>query len=111
MLTLLNVRGVIPTFVAISTGKLSDINVLDVVPLEAESIVTMDRAYLDFARLYAIHRRFAFFVIRAKKNLRFEVISCYYSGGGNRQSHYDYRSCASFIRPNVTSGAACHDLA
>lgn len=75
MHTLLNVRGAIPTFVAISTGKLSDVNVLDVVPLEAESIVAMDRAYLDFARLYAIHRRFAFFVIRAKKNLRFQRIA------------------------------------
>jgi len=72
--TLLNVRGAIPTFVAISTGKLGDVNVLDVVPLDAESIVAMDRAYLDFARLYAIHRRLAFFVIRAKKNLRFRRI-------------------------------------
>jgi hypothetical protein len=75
MHTLLNVRGAIPTFVAISTGKLSDVNVLDVVPLDAEAIVAMDRAYLDFARLYAIHRRLAFFVIRAKKNLRFRRLA------------------------------------
>jgi hypothetical protein len=44
---------------------------MDVVPIEADSIYTMDRAYLDFERLYQIHLTGAFFVIRAKSNTQF----------------------------------------
>ena len=32
----------------------------------------MDRGYVDYARLYAIHKQGAFFVIRAKVNLRYQ---------------------------------------
>ena len=71
MHTLLDLRGSIPTFIHVSTGKVHDITILDTAPLEPDSIVTMDRAYLDFMRLYAIHRLPAFFVIRAKSNLRY----------------------------------------
>jgi hypothetical protein len=70
MHTLLDLRGSIPTFIHVSTGKVHDVTILDTAPLEPDSIVTMDRAYLDFTRLYAIHRLPAFFVIRAKSNLR-----------------------------------------
>lgn len=71
MHTLLDLRGSIPAFVAMTTGKVHDVNMLDEVPIKPDSVVTMDRAYLDFERLYAVHRLPAFFVIRAKKNLRF----------------------------------------
>ena len=71
MHTLLDLRGSIPTFIHVSTGKVHDVTVLDTVPLEPDSVVTMDRGYLDFTRLYAIHRLPAFFVIRAKSNLRY----------------------------------------
>lgn len=71
MHTLLDLRGSIPTFIHVSTGKEHDVTILDTAPLEPDSIVTMDRAYLDFTRLYAIHRLPAFFVIRAKSNLRY----------------------------------------
>ena len=74
MHTLLDIRGAIPAFITVTTGKLHDVNVLDEVPLEPDSVVTMDRAYVDFARLYAIHRLAAFFVVRAKRNLRFRRI-------------------------------------
>jgi hypothetical protein len=47
-----------------------DVNQLGTVPLEKESIVTLDRGYTDFRRLYAVHRQPAFFVIRAKSNLQ-----------------------------------------
>ena len=70
MHTLLDLRGSIPSFIALSTGKMHDVRMLDVMPLEAGSIVTMDRAYNDFERLYTIHQIPAFFVIRAKSNLR-----------------------------------------
>ena len=70
MHTLLDLRGNIPSFIHISDGKLGDVNVLDVLVLEAGAIDAMDRGYLDFARLYVMHRAQAFFLTRAKSNTR-----------------------------------------
>jgi len=89
--TLLDLRGSIPTFVALTSAKVHDVLALHWIPLEPRSILTMDRACNDSDRLYRIHRIPAFFVVRPKKNLRvvviFEVISSqqsaiirYYSG-------------------------------
>ena len=44
-------------------------NVLDILPLEAGAFYVMDRGYVDFARLYAMHQAGAFFVTRAKSNM------------------------------------------
>ena len=54
MHTLLDLRGNIPSFIHISDGKLGDVNVLDMLVLEAGAIYVMDRGYLDFARLYVL---------------------------------------------------------
>jgi len=70
MHTLLDLRGNIPSFIHISDGKLGDVNVLDVLVLEAGAIYIMDRGYLDFSRLYVMHQAQAFFVTRAKSNSR-----------------------------------------
>ena len=67
--TLLDLRGAIPTFIHISDGKLHDVNVLDILPIEAGAFYVMDRGYLDFARLFALHQAGAFFVTRAKKGM------------------------------------------
>jgi len=67
--TLLDIRGAIPSFIHISDGKLHDVNVLDMLILEAGAFYVMDRAYLDFQRLYAMHQAGSFFVTRAKSNL------------------------------------------
>ena len=72
--TLLDLRGPIPTFVALTEGAVHDVNILDDLPIEAGAIYVMDRAYLDFARLSRIARAGAFFVIRAKSNLKFYVV-------------------------------------
>ena len=72
MHTLIDLRGSIPTFVAVTTGKVHDVRMLDEVPVSEDAIYTMDRGYVDFARLYAIHKQGAFFVIRAKENLKFK---------------------------------------
>jgi hypothetical protein len=69
MHTLLDLRGNIPTFIHISDGKLHDVNVLDVLVPEAGATYVMDRGYLDFERLHALHQAGAFFVTRAKSNL------------------------------------------
>jgi DDE family transposase/uncharacterized protein DUF4372 len=67
--TLLDLRGSIPTFIHISDGKLHDVNVLDILPVEAGAFYVMDRGYVDFARLYEIHQAGAFFVTRAKQGM------------------------------------------
>ncbi len=69
--TLLDLRGNIPTFIHISDGKLHEVNVLDQIAFEAGSFYVMDRGFLDFGRLHALHRAQAFFVIRAKSNLQY----------------------------------------
>jgi hypothetical protein len=72
--TLLNVQGSIPTFIFVTPGSVHDVNMMDVVPFEADSVYTMDRAYLDFERLYRINQLSAFFVIRSKHNTRLRRI-------------------------------------
>ena len=69
--TLLNLQGDIPEYIWISDGKLHDVNILDcLMPLPGAYYV-MDRAYLDFARLYVLHQAKSHFVIRAKRNFKF----------------------------------------
>jgi hypothetical protein len=67
--TLMDLRGSIPSFIHISDGKLHDVNVLDLLIPEAGAFYVMDRAYLDFERLYVLHQAKSFFVTRAKSNL------------------------------------------
>ena len=69
MHTLLDLRGNIPSFIHISDGKLHDVNALDLLVAEPGAIYVMDRGYVDFARLYALHQAGAFFVTRAKSNM------------------------------------------
>jgi transposase len=67
--TLLDLRGAIPAFIHISDGKMPDVKVLDILPIEAGAFYVMDRGYLDFSRLYKLHQAGAFFVTRAKSNM------------------------------------------
>jgi len=66
--TLLDLRGSIPSFITITEAKLHDVNILDALVPEPGAIYVMDRGYLDFERLYALHQAPAFFVIRSKSN-------------------------------------------
>jgi hypothetical protein len=68
--TLLDLRGNIPSFIDITDGKVHDVNVLDILTFEAGSFYIMDRGYIDFKRLYALHQALAFFVTRARSNLK-----------------------------------------
>lgn len=70
--TLLDLRGNIPRFIHISDGKLHDVNVLDILLPEAGAFYIMDRGYVDFSRLYALHLVGAFFVIRDKSSLKYQ---------------------------------------
>src|SRR3989338_7329762 len=69
MHTLLDLRGAIPAFIHISDGKMSDVKVLDILPVETGAFYVMDRGYVYFARLYKIHQTGAFFVTRAKRGM------------------------------------------
>ena len=81
MHTLLDLRGNIPSFIHVSDGKLHDVNVLDLMIPEPAAIYIMDRAYLDFERLFTLHDAGAFFVTRAKSNSDLRRI---YSAPSNR---------------------------
>jgi hypothetical protein len=70
--TLLDVRGSIPSFIHISDGKTHEVNVLDLLTPEPGAFYLLDRGYTDFDRLHALHAAGSFFVIRAKRNLRFK---------------------------------------
>jgi transposase len=70
MHTLLDLRGNIPSFIHVSDGKLADVHALDLLVPEPGAIYVMDRGYVDFARLHAMHQAGAFFVTRAKSNLK-----------------------------------------
>jgi hypothetical protein len=72
--TLLDLRGDIPVFIHISDGKMHDVNVMDLIEFEHKAFYVMDKAYTDFSRLFKITIAGAFFVTRAKDNLRFKRI-------------------------------------
>jgi len=67
--TLMDLRGSIPCFIHITSGKIHDVRILDELTLEPGSFYIMDRGYIDFRRLYTFTQQSAFFVTRAKSNL------------------------------------------
>ena len=69
--TLIDLRGNIPCFIRITSGRVADNLALDHIPLELGAFYIMDRGYTDFARLYKFTQAAAFFVIRAKRDLDF----------------------------------------
>jgi hypothetical protein len=69
--TLLDLRGPIPSFIHITAGQRGEAAVLDLLLPEPGAIYVMDRGYIDFARLYALNKAGASFVIRDRSNTRF----------------------------------------
>lgn len=69
--TILDVKTNIPTFIYITSGAVHEVNSLDHLPVEAGSYYIMDKAYIDFKRLYRMHKAGAFFILRAKENFTF----------------------------------------
>ena len=70
--TLLDLRGAIPSFIHITDGKTHEVNILDDLIIEPGAYYLLDRGYLDFGRLFAIHQAQAFFITRAKSNTKFK---------------------------------------
>ena len=67
--TLLDIRTSIPTFIHITSGKVHDVNILDLIPIETSAFYIIDKGYIDFERLFTLKNKNAFFITRAKKNL------------------------------------------
>jgi len=72
--TLLDLRGNIPVFIAITEGKVHDVKILDQIDIEAGAFYVMDKGYYCFKRLYKIELAKGFFVIRAKNNFKFRRV-------------------------------------
>jgi hypothetical protein len=72
MHTLLDLHGNIPTFIRVTSGAVHDVNVLDEIMPEAGAFYVMDRAYIDFQRLFVLTLSSAFFVVRTKSNVLLE---------------------------------------
>lgn len=70
--TLYDVKTSIPSFFYISSAKVHDVNILDLISYEPGSFYVVDKAYIDFKRLYKIHLNGSYFVTRAKDNMRFK---------------------------------------
>jgi hypothetical protein len=70
---MLAVASETPTFCTLVEGRRHDVKFLDEVPFQAGSYFVLDRGYVDWRRLYRIHSAGAFFVVRAKRGMRFYV--------------------------------------
>ena len=73
--TLLDLRGNIPSILAISNGKMHDVNILDLLIAEPGALYLIDRGYIDFARLHTFTESCAYFITRSKSNMQFDRIT------------------------------------
>ena len=90
MHTMLDLRGSIPTFIHITHGKWHDSNILDVMEITPWAIYVMDKAYVDFEALYNINAHDAYWITRAKDNMRYKIVETSYNidqGTGLRGDH------------------------
>lgn len=72
--TLYDVTTQIPAFIHITAATVNDVNAMDYIPYESDAYYIFDRGYVDYARLYKITLLSAYFVVRAKSNLKFRRI-------------------------------------
>ena len=68
--TVLDIKTEIPCYIHITDGKVHEVNVLDQIEFEPLGFYIMDRGFVDYERLFAIHRCQAYFITRAKTNMR-----------------------------------------
>lgn len=70
--TLFDVNTQIPVFIHITEANIHDVNAMDVIDYEPLAYYIFDRAYVDYERLYRIEKAKAYFVVRAKSNVKFK---------------------------------------
>ena len=76
---LLDHEGCLPSFIRMTDGKCHDVNAVsdpkfDFPDLPPDSILTVDRGYIDYSWLHSLHAKGVVFVIRAKSNMAYEVL-------------------------------------
>jgi hypothetical protein len=81
--TQLDLKTAIPEFIHFSSASVNDMNALDFIFYEANSLYIMDRGYVDYKRLYRIHNCQAFYIIRAKDNMNCRRVKSYPSDKSN----------------------------
>jgi IS4 transposase len=79
----LDLNGSIPAFFTITEGTVNDVNFLDAIAFERGAYYVMDKGYLDYARWYTIHKAGAFFVTRARCNMKVRRV---YSGRVHKET-------------------------
>jgi hypothetical protein len=77
--TLLDHNGYLPSFMVLTDGNTHDINVVKdasygVPALSPDSILLVDRAYIDYTWLYSLTKQRLYFVTRMKKNMKYTVL-------------------------------------
>lgn len=97
MHTLYDIKTSIPSLVLITTAKVHDVKMLDELTYEAGGFYIMDKAYIDFTRLYNLHCNKAYFVTRAKDNMQFRRI---YSSQVNRTTGIIYDQIGKLVTYN-----------
>ena len=73
---LLDYRGEIPSFIVIKDGKTHDVIIPKThrLPVSSDSIIVVDKAYIDFEWLFSLSQRKVFFVTQAKHNFNYTII-------------------------------------
>ena len=71
---LYDIEAQVPTFYTVTTASKHDSTVMNTIPYEPNAYYIFDRAYDSFRELYRIHLTGSYYVIRAKTNLKYEVI-------------------------------------
>ena len=66
--------GYLPSYAYISTGKVHEINVARKLTWSSGTIITFDRAFVDFNWFASLIRQGVWFVTRAKENLTYRVV-------------------------------------
>ena len=72
--TLIDLRGNVPSFILVSTGKTHDVMALDHLPIEAGAFYLIDKGYIDYERLHRFTTACAYFVTRLKDNAQYRVV-------------------------------------
>ena len=68
--TMLDIKTEIPCYIYITDGKVHEVNVLDTIEFEPNGFYIMDRGFVDYERLFAIQQQQAYFITRAKTNMK-----------------------------------------
>ena len=71
---LYDIEAQVPAFYTVTTASKHDSTVMNAIPYEPNAYYIFDRAYDSFKELYKIHLTGSYYVIRAKTNLKYEVI-------------------------------------